>query len=110
MPEHRCDRLRAGQVCKPHLRIPIWKRLLFSAAGVLVVVWWPVANRVKAGAGIQEVQSFIFGTGILFLVVGVASCAMAAAMHEDHETKYFLSGAGLPAALIGLVYLPQVLG
>jgi hypothetical protein len=110
MPEHRCDRLRPDQVCKPHLRIPIWKRILFSAVGVLLVVWWPVANRIKAGAGIQEVESVIFGTGILFLVVGVGSCALAASMHEDHEIKYFFSGAGLPALLIGLVYLPQVLG
>lgn len=105
-----CDRLSPGQECKPHPRIPFLKRILFSAFGVLLVIWWPIANRVKAGAGIQEVEAVIFGTGILFLVIGVGSLALTASMHEDHEFKYFLSGAGLPGICIGVVSLPQVVG
>src|SRR5712691_1896 len=68
-----CDRLSPRQVCQPHSRIPVWKRFLFSAFGVLLVIWWPIANRVRAGAGIQEVEAVIFGTGVLFLVIGVGS-------------------------------------
>ena len=52
----------------------------------------------------------IFGTGVLFLVIGVGSWLLTAAMHEDHEFKYFLSGAGLPGICIALVSLPQVIG
>ena len=88
----------------------MWKRILFSAFGVLLVIWWPIANRVRAGAGIQEVEAVIFGTGVLFVVIGVGSWALAASMHEDHEFKYFLSGAGLPGLCIAFVSLPQVLG
>jgi len=105
-----CDRLSPGQVCQPHSRIPVWKRFLFSAFGVLLVIWWPIANRVRAGAGIQEVEAVILTTGVLFLVIGVGSWLLTAAMHEDHEFKYFLSGAGLPGICIALVSLPQVLG
>lgn len=75
----------------------------------MLVIWLPIANRVKAGAGISEVETVIFGTGVLFLVIGVGSWLMAASTHEDHEYKYFILGAGLPGFCIGLVSLPQLL-
>jgi hypothetical protein len=109
MNHHACPHLRSGEECKPHQRIPVWKRIAFSTFGVLLVVWWPVANRLQAGATIEQVETVLFGTGLLFLVSGIGSVILTSSMHEDHEFKYFLSGAGLPGVTIALAYLPQVI-
>jgi hypothetical protein len=102
--------LGPGQVCVPHLHVPIWKRFIVSFFGVVVALWWPFANLTKAGAGIHEVEAVVLGTGIVFTVVACMSVGLSILMDEEHLLKYFLSGAGLPALCIGLINVPQVIG
>jgi hypothetical protein len=108
MARELCDRLGPGQVCEPHLHIAIGRRLIGAGLGVVAVLWLPLFNRLKAGAGIHEVQAVITGTGIVFLIIAGMSVVVSVCMDEDHFLKYLLSGAGIPAFFLGIISLAQV--
>jgi len=105
----RCDRLRPGEVCHPHRHIPVWRRIIASGFGALMVTAGPIAARVQAGAGIQEVQAVIFGAGLLFVLAGVGGVTMASMMDEDHLYKYFFTGTEFPGIALAISLAAQLL-
>lgn len=69
----------------------------------------PLTARIQAGAGIQEVQTVIFGAGLLFVLAGVGGITMASMMDEDHLYKYFFMGTEFPGIALAISLVPQLL-